>query len=270
MLYLGSVQAQDRDTEARLHYLKAEELLNEDKIVESLDRLTKAEESLGSTNKKILFLKIQAYDRLIKKDWSYAPRLKSSLSEFFSGDMSSVSKEKQYDISVISVNFKETFSEYESEYQSLKSVKNYGKFKRFLTRFPNSDYGKQLALIYSSEIEAEAAAEKRESRKLQILNITDKYSNQIKKSKTKAIVFLALGITFTTAVAIIDMPPPEEPLFWAFISPSLVFNGLGIGYTASWISLGVKKRKEIQNLQVGLPSYNLDTGHFQMGFRYRF
>lgn len=270
MLSLGAVQAQDRDTEARLHYLKAEELLNEGKLVESLDRLTKAEESLGSTNKKILFLKIQAYDRLLKTDWSYAPRLKSSLSEFFSGDMSLISKEKQYDISVISVNFKESFSEYESEYQSLKSVKNYDKFKQFLNRFPYSDYGKQLALIYSSEIEMEAAAEAKESRKLQILNINEKYSSKIKKSKTKAIVFLVLGVTNTIFIPLIDMPPPEEPLFWLFISPSLVFNGLGIGYTASWISLGAKKRKEIQNLQVGLPAYNLNTGHLQMGFRYRF
>ena len=66
---------QDSQTEARILYIQAEELLNENYYSEALNKLSTSEDLLGKTTPKILYLKIQIYDRIIIQDWSQSTKI---------------------------------------------------------------------------------------------------------------------------------------------------------------------------------------------------
>lgn len=58
--------SQDKNAEAKMHYTTAEEFFNKNTLLgaeECIEELTKAEESLQTTNPKILYLKIQAANK---------------------------------------------------------------------------------------------------------------------------------------------------------------------------------------------------------------
>src|SRR5262245_41562001 len=65
---------QDKDAEARVNYTNAEDLYNKGTYLEAekcIEELKKAEDLLGSTNPKILYLKIMAADRFYDGYYRY-------------------------------------------------------------------------------------------------------------------------------------------------------------------------------------------------------
>jgi outer membrane protein assembly factor BamD (BamD/ComL family) len=79
-----SCTAQDANLEAKVLYTKAEEAFNSGNYTESLKQLDNVENTLGATNSRILYLKANCYNNLLKTDWRYADKLSATLNQFFS------------------------------------------------------------------------------------------------------------------------------------------------------------------------------------------
>ena len=57
--------------------------MNENYYSEALNKLSTSEDLLGKTTPKILYLKIQIYDRIIIQDWSQSTKMQTAISTFF-------------------------------------------------------------------------------------------------------------------------------------------------------------------------------------------
>lgn len=82
------VHAQDKDAVAKVHYTNAEEFFNKGSLGgydSCVIELEQAEKALGTTNSKILYLKIKAMSQFTipYHDWFYVYDLDSSIKSFF-------------------------------------------------------------------------------------------------------------------------------------------------------------------------------------------
>ena len=220
--------AQDADIEARILYQQAEDELNQGNYKISIDKLSRAEALIGQGNKKILYLKIQNYERLLAFDWSYITILKVCISDFFSGDMNTISKEKQLDVTSISVNLKDKLAQYEQSFLSLKTKKNYDQYKLFLTKYPNSEYGRQLQIIYKNEIEEERLKFKQNEFNMKLNDISESYRVKLKRTRVKSIVFLSLGVTLTGFSGYMlssdKLRSSDKVLAYCILAPGILFD----------------------------------------------
>lgn len=262
--------AQDADIEARILYQQAEDELNQGNYKISIDKLSRAEALIGQGNKKILYLKIQNYERLLAFDWSYITILKVCISDFFSGDMNTISKEKQLDVTSISVNLKDKLAQYEQSFLSLKTKKNYDQYKLFLTKYPNSEYGRQLQIIYKNEIEEERLKFKQNEFNMKLNDISESYRVKLKRTRVKSIVFLSLGVTLTGFSGYMlssdKLRSSDKVLAYCILAPGILFDGLGIGYSSYWIHLSNKKRSELKRIQLEAPTIGFRSNAIQVGF----
>lgn len=181
-----NIKAQDVQTEAKILFSQAEDLLNQDKYKESIQKLNSIENALGSTNPKILYLKIQNYQRLIKTDWNEYENLRSSILNFFElVDKSTYSPDKYLEISAISMNIKEKKNKYEADFLRLSEGKDFLGFKTFIIEFPNSDYALKLQTIYQLNIDQERAQLARQSYFQKVDLIKDSYRYKLKKGQAE-------------------------------------------------------------------------------------
>jgi hypothetical protein len=91
--------AQGNQIEAKAAYLLAEESFAEGNYAATLEYLETATKNLGTTNSKLLYLKIQAEHELYKKDKSYYDALIKSISAFQNAaDVNTFTEEKVLEI----------------------------------------------------------------------------------------------------------------------------------------------------------------------------
>lgn len=98
-MYSSKGNAQNNTMEAKAAYLLAEEEFSAGKYENCVRYLDSAAAKLGSTNAKILFLKILSFEFLSKKDPSRIPQLINTINAFEkSPDVSSFNEEKQLEV----------------------------------------------------------------------------------------------------------------------------------------------------------------------------
>lgn len=273
-----NMYAQDPQTEARILYNQAEELLNEGKYKESLQKLTNAEEVLRTTNPKILYLKIQNYDRIVSSDWNESRKLQTLITTFFETvDKSTYSPEKYMEISSISLKLKDKTQQYEAEFTKLSSGNNYDGYKKFVNEFPNSDYTKKLRTVYQEKIDDELDRIKREKYIEKVVDIKNAYKPKMKRLMNG----LKLSLTFTGVYGIVGgilyiIDPYVETdgvlkiVGISFLGISGVPALCSVGYGISIGALKAKQNREINRLEVSIPNYNYRQNTFQTGLRYKF
>ncbi len=101
LLYIAPfcLLAQKSETEAMAAYLLSEESYATGDYSAAIKFLEKAEEKLGGTNSKLLFLKIQIETELYKKDKSYYDRIMRTISDFQTApDIRNFNKDKVLEI----------------------------------------------------------------------------------------------------------------------------------------------------------------------------
>jgi hypothetical protein len=272
-----NMKAQDVQTEAKILYSQAEDLLNQDKYKESIQKLISIENTLGSTNPKILYLKIQNYHRLIKMDWNEYENLRSSILKFFElVDKSTYSPDKYLEISAISMNVKEKKNKYEEDFLRLSEGKDFLGFKTFLSEFPNSDYALKLKTVYQLNINQEQAQIERQSYSQKVDLIKDSYKYKLKKRSGRTIALFALTGTYTLLGSIFYGLNENEgsEVFDILGTSFLICGGISgvaaMGVAGSWIALKVKQNNEIKRLHVSFPRYNLRNNSIQIGLSYTF
>lgn len=273
-----SLYAQDPQTEARILYNQAEELLNEGKYKESLQKLTNAEEVLSTTNPKILYLKIQNYDRIVSSDWNESKKLQTLITTFFETvDKSTYSPEKYLEISSISLKLKDKTQLYEAEFTKLSSGNNYDGYKKFVNEFPNSDYSKRLRTAYQEKIDDEVARVKREKYIERVVDIKNGYKpkmkrlmNGLKLSLIFTGVYGILGGIFYIIDPYVQTDGVLKIVGISFLGISGVPALCSVGYGISIGALKAKQNRDINKLEVSIPHYNLRQNTFQTGLRYRF
>lgn len=93
------VMAQNSENEAMAAYMLAEESYASGDYASALRFLAKAEQNLGKSNSKLLYLKIQVQSELYKTDNSYYDKIMETINEFQSGsDIYSFKQEKVIDV----------------------------------------------------------------------------------------------------------------------------------------------------------------------------
>lgn len=91
--------AQENETEAMAAYMLAEESYASGDYASSLKFLEKAEEKLGNTNSKLLYLKIQIQSELYKNDKLYYDRIMKTISHFQVGpDINNFNQDKVLEV----------------------------------------------------------------------------------------------------------------------------------------------------------------------------
>ena len=140
-----STHAQSNQIEAKAAYLLAEESFAKGDYVATLEYLENSTKSLGTTNSKLLYLKIQAELELYKKDKTYYDALIKSISDFQnSPDVNNYTEEKVLEIAktkMLLVKEREQEAKKKEEYEQKKALRDLN-FKTF--SFPNWPFGVTL------------------------------------------------------------------------------------------------------------------------------
>ncbi len=150
VLSVGS-HAQDKNTQAIVYYNKAETAFNGASYEDALNYLTKAEDLLGASNTKILYLKVKTLDLLAKIDASRIKELQRALAQFFQNvDQVSYPKDKYIEITTIDVDLKDRLGSENEDYKKIKDFNNISELESYLTKHPASKYDRQLRPKYDS------------------------------------------------------------------------------------------------------------------------
>ena len=147
-----SLLAQDKDEVAKALYAKAESSYTSEKYDEALKYLNDCENTLGSTNSKILYLKINILNNIYSKNGEHLSGLKFALDKFFEvTDKSVYPAEKYSDIVNIKIELADKIKEQEQmqvEYIKLKKSTSASEFESFFKKYPASSYEAELRIIY--------------------------------------------------------------------------------------------------------------------------
>jgi|GEM_PF-5782694 len=146
--------AQTREAEAKVFFSKAEEHFNNGELKATLENLDAAVQTLGNTNPRILYLRIQALNALSNTSWSYVAPLDSALDAFFViTDQSKYPKEKYDEIASISVDHKLKKKQYEQDFERLQHSDSLTLFEDFEKKYPNSPHLTSILPKYNELLE---------------------------------------------------------------------------------------------------------------------
>ena len=156
LLFSVPILAQDKDDIAKALYAKAESSYTSEKYDEALKYLNDCESTLGSTNSKILYLKVNALNKLYIISGENLAGLKFALDNFFEiTDKSTYPSEKYSDIVNIKIDLpsqikeREQIAEQQPAYSKLKTSNSKAEFEEFFRKYPKSKYDKELHLLYN-------------------------------------------------------------------------------------------------------------------------
>lgn len=144
--------AQDKSLQASVYYNKAELAYNNGSYDEAISNLKQAENTLGQTNPKILYLLIQALNQSSKSNPSRIAELKLSLAKFFQiVDSKTYPAEKYMDITTIDIELKDRELKLREKekaedqfFERVKASVDDNLLESFLNTYPNSKYLPQL------------------------------------------------------------------------------------------------------------------------------
>jgi len=190
--------AQDANLEAKVLYNKAEEAFNNSNYLESLKQLDNVENTLGTTNSRILYLKANCYNNLLKDDWKYATSLTAVLNQFFDiTDQNKYPQEKYMDMVSIRVDLNGKIKDYEPGYQLLKNSSNKVEISNYVNNYPKSPHAAVLQESLTNISRIEERQEKDEKRQA----LEKKYGSLIKKKFVKGVACTSIGSAFLIAGA---------------------------------------------------------------------
>lgn len=158
VLYLAAtlpVAAQSTtDLQAIALYNKAELAFNNTAYEEALDYIKEAEELLGRSNSKILYLKIQTLDLLFKIDMKRAQPLEQAIAKFYSiTNRNNYPQEKYMRVATIELELQERLAAEKSDFEKLKSSDEVSEYETFFSNYPGSSYEAQLKSGYNNALE---------------------------------------------------------------------------------------------------------------------
>lgn len=144
--------AQDKNLQASVYYNKAEVAYNNGAYDEAITNLKQAENTLGQTNPKILYLLIQVLNQSSKTNPNRIAELKQSLAKFFQiVDSKTYPAEKYMDITTIDIELKERERKLQEKekaeeqfFERVKTSTDDYLLESFLNTYPNSKYLSQL------------------------------------------------------------------------------------------------------------------------------
>jgi hypothetical protein len=123
---VNSAYCQDNELKAIAYYTKAEEAFNTNNWEETIGRLTSAESALGTTNSKILYLKVNALNKLCDINLWYLDSMKRVCDRFFAvTNKDDFPTEKYLDIVNISIAIPDKQKKYEDDFKLGRTGKLY-------------------------------------------------------------------------------------------------------------------------------------------------
>lgn len=145
LLFTVCAFAQDNSDIAIALFQKAENAYNIADYETALSSLKRAEQTLGSTNTKILYLKIKTLDMLAKVDGNSATDLQLTLSTFFKlADKNTYPQYKYSEMVIIKVDLMQKLQEEEDAYLKAKNSKIVSDYNAFFSQYPTSRYVQEL------------------------------------------------------------------------------------------------------------------------------
>lgn len=185
------VTAQSKtDMQAIALYNKADMAYNNASYEEALGFLKEAEDVLGRSNSKILYLKIQTLDLLAKIDAKKTSELQNAISRFYQiTDRNTYPRDKYMRVTSIEIELKERLANEESDFQKLKTSEDVGEYDAFFNNYPNSKYEAQLKPKYNQLLEKQ----KLKQQKAFEQNWKDRNLPLLKKYQSKGTAEVILG-----------------------------------------------------------------------------
>ena len=140
-----SLQAQNSADLAMALYNKAENAYNISDFENALSYLGQAEQALGKTNPKLLYLKVKTLDMLTRIDFKKAEQLKQTTSSFLTlTNKATYPADKYQEVLGIDFETKQRIQKEETAYNSLKTTENLAEYDDFFAKYPNSKYQSSL------------------------------------------------------------------------------------------------------------------------------
>jgi len=147
-----NLKAQDKSSEAKVIFSKAEDLFNDSEYEDCIEKLEECEVLLKATNTKILFLKVKSLNILAKTDPVYIGDLQSSIEAFFKmiGNKSDYPQEKYLEIVEINLESKKLTSIHKEIFERSNYLLSNWKtvsiadISNFLSENPKYKYKKSL------------------------------------------------------------------------------------------------------------------------------
>ena len=140
-----SLQAQNSADLAMALYNKAENAYNISDFESSLSYLGQAEQALGKTNPKLLYLKVKTLDMLTRIDFKKAEQLKQTTSSFLTlTNKATYPADKYQEVLGIDFETKQKIQKEEADYNNLKSSEKLADFEAFNIQYPQSKYSQRI------------------------------------------------------------------------------------------------------------------------------
>lgn len=278
---IGKTVAQDLETEAKLLFIRAEELYNEGQFTDCLSKLKQAEINLNGANVKILFLKAHTLEKLTNESWSkYSGQLKDCIDEFYSKvDKSTYSTEKYMEFSSLSLRFKAKQKRYADEFLRLNENTDLEGFKGYMTEFAGTENLNKLKSKYTPLLEEDAKKKAVAERRNKISEIDALYGKKIRKNRNAfigmassgVILFIMAGAFISTDNVDTSGDNPLPGLGYVFLLPTggalTAGSFIPMGY---WISASGKRKKAINGLALDVPRFNCINNSVNWGVSYKF
>ena len=199
-----TTSAQDKGLQASVYYNKAEAAYNNGAYDEAISNLKQAENTLGQTNPKILYLLIQTLNQVSKTYPSRIPELKLALSKFFQiVDQKTYPAEKYLEITTIDIDLKDRERKVlekekmeEQFFEKVKASTDDYTLESFMSIYPNSKYMPQL------RDRINALQQKKQQQKV----VEQKISEEKAKSVNPTGFYLNLGFALQTLEQLTDGP----------------------------------------------------------------
>lgn len=192
----NSVAQTNTDLQAIALYNKANTEFNNASYEDALKYLQQAEELLGSTNSKILYLKIQTLDLLFKIDMQKAQQLQAAINQFYEvTNPDNYPKEKYMNVTSIEIDLKRRLKAHEADYLKLKGTEDIGEYDAFFSNYPGSKYEAALKPKYNQLAEQKKIADRLAFEK----NWKEKNLPLLKEYQSKGRAMVGIGSTFLIA-----------------------------------------------------------------------
>ena len=155
--FVASAQA-GNETEANGFYDKAEAAFGVGNYANAYENCQLAEKALGTTNSKILYVKIQALDYIARVDTKKAATLKKLIEQFYRvTDAKNYPPEKYQRILVIEQDMKNWAPSEDNDYKKLRGSTVATDYEAYFAKYPNSRYNAELRAKYN-ELQQQAKA----------------------------------------------------------------------------------------------------------------
>ncbi len=199
-----TTSAQDKGLQASVYYNKAEAAYNNGSYDEAVSNLKLAENTLGQTNPKILYLLIQTLNQVSKTYPSRIPELKLALSKFFQiVDSKTYPAEKYLEITTVDIDLKDRERKMlekekmeEQFFEKVKASTDDYTLESFMNTYPNSKYIPQL------RDRINALEQKKQQQKV----VEEKKNQEKAKSVHPDGFYLNLGFALQTLDQLTDGP----------------------------------------------------------------